>query len=209
MRRSRRGFTLLEVIVTVAIVAVLAGGMLAFLNDVNARQRFLGEESQRARGVSAFFEALENDLATTAAFDPVHGAGLRGDETRLRVLSRGVGVGGAEGLEVSGETRVREFSLAGGVLRIGETVAAERIGRVRFRYHDGSAWRSSFDSSSAGGLAAAVEVSIWHERVTASPVPLSEFEDEDAPAAEAEEAPDRVRVLAVFDGPGAAQRGDR
>ena len=40
---------------------------------------------------------------------------------------------------------------------------AEPLGDVRFRYHDGTRWRESFDSQDAGRLPAAVEVAIWYQ----------------------------------------------
>jgi len=110
-----------------------------------------------------------------------------------------------------------------------------RVRRLRFRYHGGRSWRSSFDTLGEGRLPAAVEVAIWFD--TRSPEVIrreqieaqrtlggggsldgvgmagderangrmGEMENEGKP----EGPPDRLRVIIVPDGPeaGYAQGG--
>jgi hypothetical protein len=90
------------------------------------------------------------------------------------------------------------------------------IAKVRFRYHDGEAWRDDFDSLALNRLPVAVEVAVWFElpdelRESAQPpadeqasldgaiAPRADF---GAPDEESLPPPDRVRVIAI---PGSAE----
>lgn len=199
----RRAFTLLEVLLAIALVAVLAGGVVSFLFGMLERREALTTESERRAVAGVVFEEVEGMLATTMVTDSRGGAGIVGTGTTLTVRGRGVpvvagagarsGIGDEVGVEfafdaASGEVRGTRLGPAGGT--------AEVVGggaqSLRIRYHDGREWRSEFDSAKAGVLPRAVEISLW-------------FGEADAEAEPPRRAPDRVRTIAV---PDAAGGGD-
>jgi prepilin-type N-terminal cleavage/methylation domain-containing protein len=176
----RRGFSLLEVLVAIALIIALLGAMFSFLWDVlSARARIL-DETGRRRAAATLLERLERDLMTSLVGDRVSGGGVYGRETSLRLLSRSVPARLAvddptrafADLELT-EYRFRQNAVEArrSVVTPGDRRPArgpfEPLGgpihEVRFRYHDGTAWRSSFDSLRADRLPAAVEIAIWFD----------------------------------------------
>lgn len=239
--KSRGGFTLFEVLLAVALAAVLSGGIYAFLVTLQLRQGQILSLSERMRGGSRLIERLEGDVLASVTGTPGRGAGIDGEHDRVRILTRGVtpplagGVrtplGDLQGVEMTfdgaaGVVRARRFDALGGTPAGEAEVIAEGLERVRFRYHDGRAWRGSFQSLQAGGLPAAVEVAIWFgqgapaagrerddeagaggmggvERAEGrAPREPMWIEEEAGPGEEEppRRAPDRVRVIVVPDG---------
>jgi prepilin-type N-terminal cleavage/methylation domain-containing protein len=89
-RLAPRGFSLLEVLVAVSIVAALVGMMFAFLSNVlSSRSRVL-EHSDRQRAATALIERIEADLMTCIVGDQSFGAGVQGDATHLAILTQSV-----------------------------------------------------------------------------------------------------------------------
>lgn len=195
----RHGFTLVEVLIVLGLLALLSGSMFGFLWNLH-RQRdrliAMGEDEQ-AGGV--VIERIENDIYCSIAGGR-GGAGIQGSATSLRILTRGVWAsaeaGGRPLGEALGDVQGTQLAFGGGVLSAsrwtgaggsGEAeVVSGRIAACRFRYFDGREWKESFDSQAAGRLPAAVEVCLW-------------FGDA-APG----RAPDRRRVIPIPDGPRAA-----
>lgn len=187
---TRRGLTLLEMIVAIALVAALFGALFTFLFDLlSARVRVLDHDG-RQLAAATLIEAVEADLATCIAGDPAHGAGIRGDETSLAILTRGTAAAladrGAGDPAVFGDLQRCEyrFDAGSGRLSAARAAAAESatdpapaedlggsVHKLRFRYHDGQRWVDSFDALEAGRLPVAVEVSIWFEPWAAVPEP--------------------------------------
>ncbi len=184
---NRRGMTLLELIIAIALVAALFGALFTFLFDLlSARVRVL-EHDGRQLAATTLIEALESDLAACIAGDPSHGAGVRGDETSLNILTRGTAAAladrGPDDPAVFGDLQRSEYRFDAGNGRLSATRAAagvsaaasvpEDLGgmvhKLRFRYHDGQRWADSFDSIASGGLPVAVEVSIWFDPWPGSP----------------------------------------
>ncbi len=214
MRRAlrRRGFTMIEVMISLALIALLASAVMSFLWSLSARQGAIGSASADAQAADTLLDRIEGDLLGGIAGDAQMGAGIDGSGTRLRVLTRGVDVGDG------GESDLQEaiYNYAGGVLSMSrrpfgpgtEGVATEmhplssRLSRVRFRYFDGRNWTSSFDSASLARLPAAIEVEVWRENRG----PATPAGGEDASGAEWPE-PDRSRVIVIPDGPDAAWGG--
>src|SRR4030095_16488920 len=91
MKRSQsRGFTLIEVLIAIALLLALMGTMYGFLYDMlTSRSRAL-EFARQDQAASVLIKTLDADLMSCVAGDRVSGAGISGDETRVRVLSRGV-----------------------------------------------------------------------------------------------------------------------
>lgn len=191
MRRiagQRAGFTLLEVLLAIALALVLSGGILSFLNNLMLRRDQALETVDQAQAAGAVIERLETDLfAAMVAIG--EGAGIEGNSQRIRVLSRGVTppmlgdlasvpLGDLQGCEfafdrASSELRGARFE-AGGDRPELETIG--RIDRVRFRYHNGRSWSGSFNSQSAGALPSAVEIAIWFYTGDEREAPPSELE---------------------------------
>jgi prepilin-type N-terminal cleavage/methylation domain-containing protein len=195
---TRRGFTVMEVLLALGLGAMLAAAVTAFAWRTASSQRALGLAASDAQGADALLDRLESDLLGAIAGDARRGAGVQGSSTRLRVLTRGVDLSDAGASDL--HEAVYEFIgpmlwLARGPAGApGERHAlSERAMRARFRYFDGRSWSASFDSAAAGRLPAAVEVALWFEPV-----------GERAGAPERWPEPDRVRVLVIPDAPEAA-----
>jgi prepilin-type N-terminal cleavage/methylation domain-containing protein len=200
-RSGRRGgFTLLEVLIAIALVLALFGAMFAFLFDVlSSRRRALDYAAKHLAAVT-LIDRAELDLMFCIVGDRVYGAGVEGDNTSLRILTRGVAAHlagrGAEDPAVLGDLQRAEYRFDEALGRIearrlpvGERRVEDapyaplggRVYKVRFRYHDSVAWRDSFDSLSEGRLPVAVEIAMWFypwPGTEALPEPGAEFETE-------------------------------
>lgn len=186
--KKRSGFTLLEVLLALALIVLLLGAMLGFLWELLDRRATLVRGGRDVESASALIERIESDLLAGLAGDAGIGAGVRGSETTLRVLTRGVwlvvdptassgveGAGGASALaagdlqgseyvfdEQARRLRARRFSFKGQTPSAGEfELVSDRVERVRFRYFDGASWRSSFDTVKEEKLPVAIEVAVW------------------------------------------------
>lgn len=188
----RRGFTLIEVVVAIALLAALLGGLYAFVDGLRSNAKVADERAGQVASSEALLDEIENAMATTYVAGRDGAAGVAGEASSLSVRGRGWGfdenasdvVGcdvrvGGNGVEarrvVSGKTR--EWETIGGVVR------------VALRYHSGSEWVTTFDSARAGRLPSAIEVSMW----------FGPGAGEAGGSRRA--APDRVRVIAVHDAP--------
>lgn len=170
---TRRGFSLLEIMLALAIVAALAGTVYAFLFDlIDSRNRIITESDRSRMGIGTI-EQLERDLTTTLAGSSGFGAGIRGTATSIELLSRGVTLpietdsqtvlGDMQGVSfswraLSGELSANRWDVLSGE-RGEPEVISEEIAYLQFRYYDGDSWRGGFNSSST--LPVAIEVSIW------------------------------------------------
>lgn len=197
MRRTV-GFTLLEVLVTIALLILLGGGMFGFLHNLADRRGSIAEAGQTAQAVQAFFDRLESDLVAVIAADRAGKSGLVGRRTELTVLTRGVVLDLAQPSLGDMQEASYRFSTSSGRLEASrreagdggapeyEIVLAE-AGKVEFRYHDGREWRRTFDAGRRGRLPHAVEVSIWltrDEDEAEMPAELTEEADAEARAEE-------------------------
>lgn len=206
---KRRGFTLFETLLAIVLIVALSAAVFGFLWTLLQRREQLETVGARGDGLAAMWSRLERDLATTFAADGAGAAGLRGNASSLTVRSRGVGLDpGRLATEATGSEFI--FSDAGGELT-GRTipgpgataeVLATGLERVRFRYHDGSEWRESFDSGSARALPLAVEVSVWFGSSSAAE-PTTPPDDIDLVGLDVGPArpADRTRVITIPDGP--------
>ncbi len=230
--KRRRGLSLFEVVIALALVMLMFSTIFGFLYyTLQARGRVI-ELTGRRRAITALVENIERDLLTAVA----HADGTNGiDDTETilvihsrAVVARRVADGPDAVLADLERSRYRFLGPFAGIefsrvaVGSGEPesrfISGESIGRVRFRYHDGSSWSDQFSSS--GGLPTAIEIAIWYEP---DPDELEDLEDEaddEAPLFEretfdanagfdedaaieqdfgAEPLPDRVRVIVVPD----------
>ena len=211
-RPTRRGFTVIEVMVALALIALLASAVMSFLWSLSSRQTALSRASAEAQAADTLLDRLEGDLLGGLAGDARLGAGIDGASTRLRLLTRGVDVGDG------GMSDLQEavYSFSGGTLSMSRKPVGpgaedaqtamhplySGLSRVRFRYFDGRAWKASFNSSSLRRLPAAIEVEVWRE----GRGPASTVEGAD-PGSAIWPEPDRSRVIVMPDGPDAAWGG--
>lgn len=200
-----RAFTIAEVLVSLALLAMLTLALYMFVDDVGARRERLLDRSRADAAASSIIDRVEADLVSTFARDADGEPGLRGDASTLRILRRGTptGAGARErtGCEITFDPR--SGRVEGRIL--GDEAPAEEIGRLarlRFRYFDGREWFESFDSAQKGSLPVCIEVSAWLW-VAPSAIPPSEPAQGDPPPEDGRAVswgmPDRARVIALPD----------
>jgi prepilin-type N-terminal cleavage/methylation domain-containing protein len=92
---TRRGaFTLIEVLVALALTAALAGAVLAFLDTLSTRRAALERAADHTTGVGLLFDQVERAaLACVADADGL--PGIVGTREGLTIAWRGVGAGGS------------------------------------------------------------------------------------------------------------------
>lgn len=173
--RRRRGFSLFEALLALALIASLSGVVFTFLFNLGRQRTALDSEAASLQGAEALFDAVETDLNAAIAGDAAAGAGIVGDETSLRLLTRqvappmpGVGVPLSADLqgvsysfdEQTGEIEARRWSEIDPSSEA-SSIIATNVERVRLRYFDGRSWSASFRSLSDGGLPVAIELAVW------------------------------------------------
>ncbi len=196
--QRRCGFTLLEVLIVIGLVSALLGSMFTFMfNLLASRDRALQYSAQQL-AATTLIERISADLMTCVVGDAEAGSGVQGDTQRLRILTRSVAATLAErGLgdpAVLGDLQITEYTFNESQQQIkasrrsvqtntngrtSEAPVGGSIYKVRFRYHDGTSWRDTFDSRSYGQLPLAVEIAIWFDPWPGEePVPSDVFNDE-------------------------------
>lgn len=172
---SRRAFSLFEVLVAIALIMALLSTMFGVLwQVVNTRDR-VSERAQQLEATTRLLDRLDRALMTCLVEGPNGEAGVSGDATSISVLAQGVVVDldATDAWSRDRQRHVFTYDEASRQLSMSRTVlpsmqAAESasfgvtFGKIRFRYHDGSDWRDSFDTLEAGRLPAAVEVAVWY-----------------------------------------------
>lgn len=69
MTRNRAGLTLLEVLLTMVLVAVLAGTVVTLLPNILHLNQRSSQDQQVTADAKAFFENLRSDWASRAVYD--------------------------------------------------------------------------------------------------------------------------------------------
>ena len=211
-RRGAYAFTIMEVLVGLALTALLLGAVVSLVAELGRQRTLITANWRSSRGADAVLDRLERDIAFAIVGDNQRGAGVRGSEDSLTLLSRGVWVGTGPDLaslpapEYGDLTRIEYRSApsgsSGGGVAVSESLVAasapQRSGTIadsvslHFRYFDRGTWLTEFDSLRRGRLPMAIEVTIWDgatageaaaERSGAAPVAM----------------PARVRVIAIPD----------
>jgi prepilin-type N-terminal cleavage/methylation domain-containing protein len=198
---TRRGFTLVELVIGIALVLVLVATSSSFFFELLGAREQITRINRRQVAVNTLIERVERDLMTSLVGDPQVGAGVRGDEAQITILARAVPAGlaerGTEAQVVFADLERAEYRFGAGRLRgrravLGDARRAPQpadlgadVGRVRFRFHDGDRWRSSFDSLREDRLPHAVEIAVWFE-----PWPGEDTGTDPAPDEQDGETPD-------------------
>ncbi|MFZ9915108.1 MAG: PulJ/GspJ family protein, partial [Phycisphaerales bacterium] len=164
--RARRGFTLLEAIVGVAIATAFVGAIAVFASNLGDTRARLGRAAAELETADAVFAEVERACATAVVDDVRLGAGISGNESSVSLVRCAVGLGEGRDELLSDRSVVRvEFDGARGRIALGrgslrdELPAAVRAMRVRYLADDG--WVDAFDSAEHGAFPALVEVAIW------------------------------------------------
>lgn len=212
LRRS--GFTLMEVLLALALTTLLVGAVFSFLENLGRRRDELASSAQRSRELATLMDRIEGDLAATVVSDARGGPGVIGKSAEISVLTRRV-VARSGRTEGDLSRASYAFDPAEGLIRAGigvapsdappTEIAAEGVRSLRFRYFDGRAWRSEFESQQAKTLPAAIEIAIWSGERSSAREPVSDAGASTATLGE----PDRVRTIVILDGPSAAWKEDR
>ncbi|QYK46771.1 MAG: hypothetical protein KF838_08215 [Phycisphaeraceae bacterium] len=174
-RRSARCFTVIEVLVACALLLLLMGAVMSLMWSARDQRARVTAISTSAREVLAMMDQIESDLMTAVAADPREGSGVVGDETSIRILSRGVWLRGSFGERSPRDIQGSSFNFDGQGARVeaerwlvsGERMRAtvcERVGELRFRYADGFAWHDTFDAADRGRMPTAIEISVTTSR---------------------------------------------
>jgi prepilin-type N-terminal cleavage/methylation domain-containing protein len=174
-RLNAAGFTLMEVMLAIALVAALVGAMLAFLVDVSASRARAQADAASRRAADVLLDRVEGDLMTCIAGLSSAETGFRGTSTSLEILTRGVAaplalrdqhqrtLSDLQRAQYSFNSADHSLSAWKGPVDVAAdpTSMGGRVARVRFRYLDDRRWLDSFDSAIEGHLPVAVEVAIW------------------------------------------------
>lgn len=182
-RSQRRCFTLLEVLISITLAMALLGTVFGFLFNLLATRQRVIEFAAQQRAASILIERIDRDLVFTLVGDSRSGAGIQGDASSLRLLTRSVAVNLADragrGREVFGDLQAIQyrFDETQRRLQVGRisrnptsgtsSPSLEDLGgnifRVRFRYYDGDSWLETYDSRQAGQLPVAIEIAFWFD----------------------------------------------
>lgn len=245
---NRRAFTMLELLVAIGLLAVLSAAVAGFTFMLFDREERTLALAERTHASGLLFDRLERDLLAAVAATP-DGPGLVGDDRSLTVSSRAALAGSVDPLADDLQTTTIRFDRHTRVLTLERTSRADAprepdpatpfgieerfadqpaglpgaltgtIADIRFRYHNGRSWASSF--SSTAGLPVAVELSVWFEPYaddrddrpdTDQPDgipfqdetprrfdPVAGLDGEPDQQAVRSSAPDRVRIIAIPD----------
>lgn len=216
--RSRSGFTLIEVLVALALTLLLSFAVLSFFRDLALHRSQIAERVEQERAAQALIDNLSRELTCAIVGMDRSAPGLVGDEQRITILGRSVAVEqvmpgqGRLGdlTELEFEFDPEKSQLRGGRRLVGSANANKRqdelkiisgeLGWVRFRYLDEGRWRYEYNSADRQSLPAAVEVAIWYVRPDAMQDMEAEFAEglDEEPLIE-ETSPDRLRVISVPD----------
>ena len=182
-RSHRRCFTLMEVMISIALAMALLGAVFGFLFNLLATRQRVIEFAAQQRAAAILIERIERDLVFTLVGDSRSGAGIQGDASSLRLLTRSVAVNLADQVgrdrEVFGDLQAIHYRFDEGrrSLQVGRISQNQNSGtssspledlrgnifRVRFRYYDGDSWLESFDSRQANQLPVAIEIAFWFD----------------------------------------------
>ena len=202
--RVRPGFTLVEVLLALGLVLVLVTFLGLFVGQVADSRGELRAMSEREALVTTVFDAIDASTATCIALRGDGNAGISGDETSLDIafhattIQRAFADDPGRVLVPGGHVAI-EFDADSGRTALSRDDDRTRtmpttLFALRFRYHDGRGWRTSWDSVRMEGLPHAIECSVWFSPWPDEVIPAwfpedyglddgSGFEDEDVFAA--------------------------
>lgn len=199
-----RGFSLLEALVGVAIATAFLGAIAIFTTNLGDSRARLAKSSREIECADAVFSAIERACASAVVEGGAQGAGVVGNETSLRIVRSGVGLGGG-GQPIFSELSATSVSFDFGSRRISLRrdgnldMLAVPVREMRVRYLAKDGWQDAFDTSEGVGFPVGIEVSIWFDRGGADADAGAEGTagESQSPAP----APDRARFFRVMGAP--------
>lgn len=176
--RTSPAFSLLEMLVAIALLAVLLSAVYAFTWNLFDRETRTLDEAAKSQAATMLFDRLEADLMSAVAIAG-DGVGLDGERERLTIAHRSVLPGSRNAPHADLQTtsirfdaRARRVSITRDDSSSGAGTppgAGPESGRIpvpvralRLRYHNGKRWSERF--SSGNGLPVAVELAVWFGR---------------------------------------------
>ncbi len=166
----RRGFTLVEVVLALALVALVAGITFALLIDMGAREERVARHADRLAHAADLFETIERALAGSMVAAGDNSAGVSGGGAALYIHYRGVAPAGDDAALDMVELAL-SWDAASGVITCAHTLAdsgasadealVSGVSYISVRFYSGSRWHASFDSAAIGELPSAIEVAVW------------------------------------------------
>jgi hypothetical protein len=192
----------------------LLGAMFGFFWDMLDVRRRVLEETARRRAAQMLIERIDRDLMTAIVGDSTVGAGIAGDATSLRILTRSVPVRLAQRPDGPGEPFAdlerseytfdasdKQITAARALATVSSGSIESfplggQVSKLRFRFHDGTSWVDSFDSLRADRLPVAVEIAVWFDPW---PNEIEEEQPDDAVSGMGEEAEPWFAERATFD----------
>ncbi|MFG0306830.1 MAG: prepilin-type N-terminal cleavage/methylation domain-containing protein [Phycisphaerales bacterium JB040] len=192
--RAAHAFTLVEVLVSLALLAVLSGVLLGFGAGVAERRTRVQRVSVQDTGIDEVFHRI--DRALTAA--DANASGVRVSPGELSVTHRVVTTADRteefDTLTLSYNASAGSLTLSTG--RDASSRVIEGVEHAEFRAETGSGW----GPFSGGGLPRAVQASVWLTTAEPAPdeAPIEEFQAD--PLSERPlTTPDRWRVFSLVD----------
>lgn len=104
--RARTGFTLIEVMVGLGLIALLLGSIMSLVAELGRHRAFITAGWHSGRGVDALLDRMERDLSMVIAGDPQLGPGIQGTSDSLSLLTRSTWIDHAGTKEMSGAEHV-------------------------------------------------------------------------------------------------------
>jgi hypothetical protein len=223
MTRARRGFSLLEAIVGVAIATAFLGAIAMFTMNLGDSRARLARMTREVECADAIFNAMDRACATAVVDGRNLGPGVAGNESSVRIVHCAVALGG-QGQPAFSDLVDAAISFDAGGKRVsvahgGQTdILGAPIRNMRVRYLGVDGWKDAYDSVASAAFPVGVQVSIWFDHTRdgsgeQSPATAAAPDDETTPSRTPRlDPPDRTRFFRITGGPRAdplAVRGMR
>lgn len=165
---GRPAFTLLEVLLAIALIAMLTAALFGFLSQLHDRRARMEQMASDLRAGGTLIERIEQDLLGAVASARGVESGIAGTATSLRIATRGVWIDLSPGpAEESGEPATVLARMADGDLQQSEYTfdAASATIRGQRRAVDSGAAPAEGGGSGVGGGGEAERISSRVRRV--------------------------------------------
>lgn len=168
--RGLHGFTLMEVLVSLGVLAILTSAMGAYLWDLRSQTLLLKDLTDDRRCSELLFQLIEEHLGTAISQTVSGEAGLVGEADSLVLTSRKIvpssssevrSITPTQGVRIEFDRETNTIRLAASDRADAREAISHRIERLRFRYFDGRRWSDRFVASGDAALPVLIEAGIW------------------------------------------------
>lgn len=161
----RAAFSLLEVLVAIAVLLVLSAAVYAFIFQLMSMREAIADRSERDAALTFAFDVVAASIMTCEVVGVEGEPGIVGTATSLELVCRTSSLASPIATsEPSGLMRRVEWNQRDQSVWIDDAdqdPAITGIARLRFRYHDGRSWSSTYDSAALGRLPFMIEMAVW------------------------------------------------